>query len=58
MALGCSEIRNELLRGEAERSTFEEREAKTMANWLLRIVFSENLMSDQSKECLIEVGCK
>ena len=32
---------NELIRGEAGWSTFEEREAKAMVKWMLRVVFEE-----------------
>ena len=35
-------VKNELIRGEAGWSTFEEREAKAMTSWLLLIVFNEN----------------
>ena len=35
MALG--NVRNELIRGETGLSTFEEREAKAMVKWMLRV---------------------
>ena len=31
-------VRNELIRGETRWSTFEEREAKAMVKWMLRVV--------------------
>ena len=55
--MGCSECQ-ELIRGETGWSTFEEREAKAMASWLLRIVFSENQITDLGRACLFEIGCK
>ena len=45
-------VKNELIRGETGWSSFEEREAKAMANWLLRIV----LYIVRSK-CLIWGAC-
>ena len=39
-------VRNELIRGETGWSTFEEREAKAMVKWMLRVVFEENLVSE------------
>ena len=51
-------VKNELIRGETGWSTFEEREAKVMASWLLRIVFSENRMADLGRACLLEIWCK
>ena len=51
-------VKNELVRGETGWSTFEEREAKAMVSWLLRIVFSENRMADLGRACLLEIGCK
>ena len=38
-------VRNELLRGEIGCSTFEEREAKAVMKWMLRVVFEE-IMSE------------
>ena len=35
-----------------------EREAKAMVNWMLRVVFEENLLSEIGRACLIEIGCK
>ena len=29
-----------------------------MVNWVLRIVFSENLMAYMGRACLIEISCK
>ena len=49
---------NELIRGETGWSTFEEREAKAMVKWMLRVVFEENLVSEIGRACLIEIGCK
>ena len=46
-------VRNELIRGETGWSTFEEREA--MVKWMLRVVFEENLVSEISRACLIEI---
>ena len=51
-------VRNELIRGETGWSTFEEREAKTMVKWMVRVVFEENLVSEIGRACLIEIGCK
>ena len=51
-------VRNELIRGETGWSTFEEREAKVMVEWMLRVVVEENLMSEIGRACLIETGCK
>ena len=42
-------VKNELIRGETGWSTFEEREAKAMASWLLRILFKMRI------KCLIWV---
>ena len=42
-------VSNELIRGETGWSTFEEREAKAMVKWMLRVAFEENLMSDISR---------
>ena len=46
-------VKNELIRGETVWSIFEEREAKAMVSWLLRIVFSENLMADLGRASLL-----
>ena len=51
-------VRNELIRGETGWSTFEEREAKSMVKWMLKVVFEENLVSEIGRACLIELGCK
>ena len=51
-------IRNELIRGEIGWSTFEEREARVIVEWMLRVVVEENLMSEIGRACLIETGCK
>ena len=51
-------VKNKLIRGDSGWSSFEKRETKTMANWLRRIVFSENQMSDMDRACLLEIGCK
>ena len=51
-------VRNELIRGETGWSTFEERKAKAMVKWMLRVVFEENLMSEIGRACLVEIGCK
>ena len=51
-------VKNELIRGETGWSYFKDREAKKMASCLLRIVFSENQMSDLGRACLLEIGCK
>ena len=51
-------VRNELIRGETGWSTFEEREAKSMVKWMLKVVFEENLVSEIGSACLIELGCK
>ena len=51
-------VRNELIRGETDWCTFEEREAKVMVKWMLRVVVEENLMSEIGRAWLIETGCK
>ena len=51
-------VRNELIRVETGWNTFEEREAKVMVEWMLRVVVEENLMSEIGRTCLIETGCK
>ena len=51
-------VRNELIRGDTGWSTFEEREAKVMVEWMLRVVVEKNLMSEIGRACLIETGCK
>ena len=51
-------VRNELIRVETGWSTFEEREAKAIVTWMLRVVFEENMVSEIGRACLIEVGCK
>ena len=47
-------VRNELIRGETGWSTFEEREAKSMVKWMLKVVFEENLVSEIGRACLTE----
>ena len=42
MALRC--VGNELNKGETVSSSFEDKEAKAMVPWILRVVFEENLM--------------
>ena len=49
---------NELIRGETGWSTFEERKAKAMVKWMLRVVFEENMVSKIGRACLIEIGRK
>ena len=49
-------VRNELIIGEKGWSMFEEREAKSMEKWMLRVVFEENLISEIGKACLVESG--
>ena len=49
-------VRNELIRGET--GTFEEREAKPMVKWMLRVMFEENMVSEIGRACLIEILCK
>ena len=51
-------VKNELIRGETGWSTFEEREAKSMVKWMLKVVFEENRVSEIGRACLIELGCK
>ena len=51
-------VRNELIREETGRGTFEDREAKAMMKWMLKVVFEENLVSEIGRSCLIELGCK
>ena len=50
--------RNELIRGETGWSTFEKREANSMAKWMLKVVFEANLVFEIGRACLIELGCK
>ena len=50
-------VRNELIRGETGWSTFEEREAKAMVKWMLRVVFEENMVSEIGRACLSEIVC-
>ena len=49
MVLGCRNVKNELIR--AGWSSFEEREAKAMVSWLLRVVFGEHLMYAMGRSC-------
>ena len=49
-------VRNELIRVETGWSTFEEREANVMVEWMLRVVVKENLKIGRA--CLIETGYK
>ena len=51
-------VKKELIRGETGWSSFKQREAKVMASWLLKIMFSENLMSDLGIAYLLKIGCK
>ena len=51
-------VRNELVRGKTGWSTLEEREAKVMVEWMLRVVFEGNLMSEIIRACLIETVYK
>ena len=44
-----------LIRGETGWSTFEEREAKAMVKWMLKVVFEANLVSEIGRACLIEL---
>ena len=46
------------MRGESGWSSFAEREVKCIVDWLLRIVYEENLVSDIGRACLMEVGYK
>ena len=39
-------VRNELIREQTGWRSFEEREAKAMVKWMLRVVFEENLVSE------------
>ena len=45
-------VNYELVGGETGWSTSEERKAKALTSWLLRIVFSENRMADLDRACL------
>ena len=47
-----------MIRGDTRWSTFEEREAKTMVKWMLKVMFEENVVSEIGRACLIELGCK
>ena len=51
-------VRNELIRGERGWSNFEERDAKAMVKWMVRVVFEENMVSEIGRACLFEIGCK
>ena len=42
-------VRYDLIRGETGRGIFEEREAKAMVEWMLRVVFDDHLVSDVGK---------
>ena len=46
IALGGDNVRNELIRGETAWRILEEREAKVIVEWMLRVVFEDNLMSE------------
>ena len=39
----------DMIRGETGWSTFEEREAKEMVKWILKVVFEENLVSEMGE---------
>ena len=39
-------VRNELIGRETGWSTFEEKEAKAMVKWMLKVVFEANLVSE------------
>ena len=45
-------VRNELIRGETDWSTFEEREAKVMIEWMLRVVVEENKFDVRDRESM------
>ena len=49
---------NELIRGETGWGTFEERGAKAMVTWMLKVLFEENLVSEIGRACLNKLGCK
>ena len=51
-------VRNELVRGEYGWSSFAERDVKCTVDWLLGIVYEENLVSDIGSTCLMQVGYK
>ena len=51
-------VRNELIKEETGWSTFEEREAKAMVKWMLKVVCEEKLVSEIGRACLNELGCK
>ena len=44
--------------GETGRSTFKEREAKSKIKWLMRVAFSEAVVAEIGRACLLEVGLK
>ena len=58
MAFGCWKFINKLIRGETGWSTFEDRRAKAMVKWMLKVVFKEKLVSEIGRACLIKIGCK
>ena len=51
-------VRNELIRGETGWSTFSEREAKAVSDWLLRMIFNRSVISEIGNACLVELGGK
>ena len=55
---GVENVRNELIRGETGWSTLEDRKAKVIVKWMLRVMFEDNFMSEIGIVCLIETGCK
>ena len=51
-------VRNDLIRRDTSWSSFEEREAKAMVKWMLKVVVEEHLVSEIGRSCLIEIGYK
>ena len=46
------------MRGESGWRKFSKREVKGIVDWLLRIVYEDNLVSDIGRKCMTEIGYK
>ena len=55
---GVDGVKNECIRGETGWSTFLEREAKSKIEWIRRVIFEENIMSEIGRACILEIGFK
>ena len=56
--LEVGKVRNELVRGDSGCSSFAERDVKCSVDWLLRLVYEENMGSDIGRACLMVDGYK